>query len=147
MTTPSYGQPGGTGPYPLPGLPLPPPAGYGNWQLLATTGIGGFALQDATPTILSWTAPSDGNMHRILTLGLLRVTSAETGGEIQSNGTSPDGSAFTGFTNDAGSHGSSGHYTLDIFPVLIAPGTTYYTVQTSALTAGAAVLWAEIWGC
>ena len=42
----------------------------------------GFALQDATPTILSWTAQNDGNLHIAILAVVIKVSSAETGGAI-----------------------------------------------------------------
>ena len=65
--------------FPLPGA---------NWsylhspRLVATTGVNGFMLQNATPNILSWTAPNDGNMHRLIVFATLHVTSSETGGKV-----------------------------------------------------------------
>ena len=115
------------------------------FQQVASTGLAGFALQNGTPNILTWAAPNDGQMHSLFILGMLRVTSAETGGAIASNGISPDGSTFVGFTNDAGGHASAGHFELAALYVVVGPGSTFTLAQTSALTAGAAVLWAQIW--
>ena len=49
-------------------------------QLVATTGVNGFALQNGTPTILTWTPPNDGQVHRVLLIAQENVTVAETGG-------------------------------------------------------------------
>jgi hypothetical protein len=115
--------------------------------LLATTGLAGFALQNATPNILTWTAPNDGNMHRVVVVSTLIVTSAETGGEITVNYTDPSNVARqrllyaaalgTGISTPAGNT-----------PTLINvyPGTTVVVQQFTALSAGAAGLWAELWG-
>jgi len=147
MTTPYIGQPGGTGPWPLQGLPLPAAAGPGNWQLAATTGLAGFALQDATPVILGpWTAPADGNLHRFTVALMLHVTSALTGGGINVDLSAPDGTAVSGYSlesvDSVGVHPSASPV---IF--LIEPGSSVELVQAAAVTAGAATLWAEIWGC
>jgi len=119
--------------------------------LLASTfplsGTAGFALQNGTPNILTWTAPADGQMHRFMLISEMNVTSAQTGGEINVSFTEPDGVfrtrlLYTG-TLAAGFVQPSGDTpTL----TLVAPGSVTTLFQQSAQTAGAAVLWAEIWG-
>jgi hypothetical protein len=122
----------------------------GTPQFLGSTGINGFALQNATPTILapSWVAPNDGNMHRILIYSQLVVSSTETGGIILVNFTDPSGTArartlFAG-TLVAAYYTPNGDSPAT--PFNIAPNTGISIVQNSALSAGAATFWAEIWG-
>lgn len=128
--------------FPLPGA---------NWSILhslrlvASTGVGGFALQNGTPTILSWTAPNDGNLHRVICPAMLNVTAPETGGEIDINATLPNNAPLTA-TLIAGGQ-AAGIFTSggpQFWQVMVKPGTTVSVTQL-ALTAGAAVLWAEIW--
>ena len=128
--------------FPLPGA---------NWSYLhgftlkATTGVSGYVLQNATPVVLSWTAPNDGQLHRAMVITSMDVTSAQTGGAIGAEVTLPDGtSGFPGLVQ--GGQGVGFNYTA--FPIIyhVGPGTTVTVSQTTAMTAGAAKLWAEIWG-
>lgn len=113
-------------------------------QKMAATPVGGFALQNGTPTVISWTASNDGVLHRVMVMASLLVTSAETGGIVNLSGAlpSPGGTANDALFNGGASAGSSMSYNPG---VVIAPGSTVSVVQATALTAGAAILWAEIW--
>jgi len=117
--------------------------GGGGLALAATTGAAGVALQNGTPTFLTWTAPNDGQMHRFHVVSSLDVTVAETGGNVQVAFTLPDGSAGTFAqhgpnlavsTNRSGPTGST-----------VQAGTTVTVRQSTALTLGAAQMWAELW--
>lgn len=111
----------------------------------ATTGIGGFALQNATPTILSWTPPADGQLHRVLIFASLHVTATETGGLIGVSYDLPD-LANTSHTLFSASQ-ATGSIPLPVqISVIVAAGQPVIVNQGSALTAGTATLWAEIWG-
>ena len=112
--------------------------------LLATTGTSGFALQNATPTILTWTAPSDGAGHRVLLMGEVHVTSPETGGALTLSSTFPDGTANV-VTVQAGGL-SNGGYAMTLAGRMVKAGSTVTLAQSTALTAGAAVAFAELWG-
>jgi hypothetical protein len=119
------------------------------WQLSMTrqaaTTVAGTALVNGTPTMLSWTAPNDGQQHRAQVMATLRVTSTETGGVISVGFTTPDGSSTT-LQLIAGAQ-SAGVFTPNPPRTLICGANTAVSVQqTSALTGGAATLWAEIWG-
>lgn len=117
-------------------------------SLQATTGIAGVPLQNATPNIITWTAPNDGNMHMFVALSVVHVTSAETGGQVQVIYQSPITGAGNHFSQLlAGGLGTdvNGQTGTTIFG-LVEPGTTVTIQQTSALSAGAATVWAEIWG-
>lgn len=116
--------------------------------LLATTQLanpGGFALQNATPPILAWTAPSDGNLHRVTVIGTLDVTSGETGGAIHVALTAPDGTVTNSPVVSNGGL-AAGAYALTTVTLLCKAGTSVTVQQQSALTAGAALAWFELWG-
>ena len=115
---------------------------------LATTGTAGFALQNGTPNILTWTAPGDSAVHMFVALSVVHVTSAETGGTVQVIFQSPISGAGNHFSQlVAGGLGTdaNGQTGTTIFG-LVQPGTTVTIQQTTALTAGAATAWFEIWG-
>jgi hypothetical protein len=113
----------------------------------AATGIAGFALVNGTPTILSWTVPNDGNLHRFAIFGSLSVTENETGGNIGYAYVLPDGTQ-TSFELVAGNvnFAPSGEQAPFTNLAIVAPGSLVTVSQSTALTAGAATLWAEIWG-
>lgn len=122
----------------------------GHWQnqtglaLVATTGVNGFALQNATPDILTWTAPADGQLHRYLLMGMTSVTAQETGGQVTLK------AGQIGGGNVPWSDMNSGDNAAQQSPFnsmgLIDPGSTITLSQITALSAGAAKVWAEIWG-
>lgn len=115
-------------------------------ELQASTGEAGFTLQPALTPILSWTTPNDGQLHRVVLFFILDVSAALTGGIIQflvpdplgnnsNTDPGPGGSA-------AGVHGNvTGQSTF-----MAGPGKTVTLTQESGVTAGAGVVWAEIWG-
>jgi hypothetical protein len=126
--------------FPLPGA---------NWtyphslRLVATAGPAGFALQNATPAILTWTAPNDGQVHRVLVFAEVNVSVAETGGLVQAHMTDAGGTAGT-LQLDAGGHGT-GFFVSATRTLLVQPGSTLTISQDSALTVGAAAFFAELW--
>lgn len=145
MTTPYIGQPGGTGPYPLPGLPAPAPPAY-PVELVATTGPSGVALQNGTPTFLTWTAPSDGQMHRVIVLAAIEVTALETGGAVGLGWTAPGGQTVAAAAQLFAAGLSAGP-TQTFQLRAIESGSSVTVAQTTALTAGGpTTVWAEIWG-
>ncbi len=114
--------------------------------LMAATPVAGFTLVNGTPNIISWTAPNDGQLHRATFFTTLHVTSGETGGAIGFTYTTPDGFAVASIQLIAGAQ-TNGAYTANPpRAVVCAPGSSVVVGQSSALTAGAAVVWAEIWG-
>ena len=123
-----------------------PMAGNPALNLQATTGEAGFALQDATPVILSWTAPNDGNLHRTTVASIISISAAITGGQIRVEAYPPDGAGLASSTIYTGTNGPFSAFATFTPVFTIGPGTTVQVVQTSAVTAGAATLWAEIWG-
>ena len=120
---------------------------YPGMSLQATTGAGGYTLANATGTVVSWTAPNDGELHRVFLTGECVITSAETGGAVDLSYTPPSGSAQTVTLLAGGA--AAGVSTLNSgagVTVIVGANTTVAINQTSALTAGAATLYAEIWG-
>lgn len=112
-------------------------------ELVGTTGAAGFALQDATPTIIGpVNVPNDGNLHRATVVWGLNVTSAETGGAVAMEYTGPGGNAVT---PQLSAGGAGAGETGTQFDRVVKPGSTVSVVQTSALTAGAATGYAELW--
>lgn len=55
---------------------------------------GPFALQNGTPTILTYQVPNDGQKHVLVVAFTKNVTSVETGGSVQANGMI-NGTTFT----------------------------------------------------
>jgi hypothetical protein len=119
-------------------------ADLGSPGLVASTGIAGFNLQNATPGILTWNVPNDGALHRFMLTAIQHVTVAETGGAVTFSFTAPDGTAVNGVSAFAGGGGTG--ISAATTDRLVQAGTTVTLVQASALTAGAAILWAQIWG-
>jgi hypothetical protein len=121
-------------------------------QLQASTfplyGPAGFALQNGTPTIIQWTPPNDGLMHRFMIGVSFLVTSAETGGSLQVTYNDPGGGGRIRQLFAAGQ--AAGYYngqgTTPAMLTICEGGVPVIVEQSTALTAGAAVLWAEIWG-
>ena len=113
-------------------------------QPVATTGPAGVALINGTQNIITWTAPNDGQMHRVALYGCLSVTTAETGGSTQLTYTSPDnrGAGVTVW----GSGFGAGVFQPNLIPLItVKPGSTVTFQQNAALTAGAATVFAELW--
>lgn len=114
---------------------------------LAGTGLPGYTLINGTGTIITATLPNDGNLHSCLIVASLFVSVTETGGVIAVTASTPDGASPT-FTLISGNQ-AGGHFgpTNPQFAMQsIAPGGTISVTQFSALTVGAAILYAEIWG-
>lgn len=122
-------------------MPLFLPPGF---QIMASTGLAGFALVNGTPTIISWSVPNDGLMHRAIVFGTMQVTVAETGGTIQQTYTDPGGTAI--FTQVIAGGLAIGAAQLTAKLVTVQANSLVTVKQSAALTAGAATLWAEIWG-
>ena len=122
-------------------------ADLGGLVRVASTGPAGFALQNATPNILTWTAPNDGLLHWVVVMTYLRVTSAETGGQVNLSWTDPGGNGTaTGLVNGGKGTGATGtdspNWSVN---AAVQAGTTITLLQATALTAGAATIWAELW--
>lgn len=121
-----------------------------NWSYLhtltlkATTGVNGFALVNGTPNIISWVVPNDGKLHRMMIFSTLQVTSTETGGVVNYSYNTPAGLAVNEQLAAGGV--ATGLNTTFSYTVIVQPGSTVIISQGTALTGGAATLWAEIWG-
>ena len=116
----------------------------------AATALAGVALVNGTPAIISWTAPNDGKLHRFMIFASMDVTVLQVGGAVGVAFTTPDqgtlaNNAFPGLFT--GGQGVGNNY-AQAYGVtsLVKPGSTVIVGHTSALTSGAAVMWAEIWG-
>jgi hypothetical protein len=111
---------------------------------VADTGAAGFALQNGTPTILTWTAPNDGQSHVVVIGMLLDVATSETGGEIAVNLLLPNGHNNAVATYAAGLTAGL-HSNPATFVYCVPPGTVLSVEQYTALTAGAGIVYAQIW--
>jgi hypothetical protein len=115
--------------------------------LLATTGTAGYNLVNNTGNILTWTAPSDGNLHRVIIVTSMHVTTLEAGGQIKITFTLPDGFSTGSTTLYSASQGAGyGAVTGQCQSFTIEAGSTLAIAQSTPLTSGAAIMWAEIWG-
>lgn len=111
-------------------------------QLLTSTPVAGFALQNGTPIILTWTAPNDGNPHRVLIVATLDVSVVEVGGLVQMRTLDPAGVVVFSQVFAAG-QAVGGHNAL--VGAVVQPGQAASLNQTNALTSGASTIWADIW--
>jgi hypothetical protein len=122
-------------------------ADIGSMAIQASTPVGGTALINGTQNFISWTAPNDGKLHRFQIFGGESVTSAQTGGSVNVTFTGPDGSAQN--ITILGPALATGYSLIDAAyqaMSLCEAATTVTIVQATAQTAGAAKLYAEIWG-
>jgi hypothetical protein len=112
--------------------------------LQATTGPAGYTFVNGTGNILTWTAPADGNDHRVLVFGRIHVTTQQTGGALAVSMTDPGGNAGTPqiFAGGAAVGGSS----VTAVPLVVESGSTVTVQQSTAQSAGAAQAWLELWG-
>ena len=102
----------------------------------------GYTLVNSTGTILSWTAPNDGNLHTVHLVSALHVTSPQTGGQITMDTMLPDGTAVNPTAYAGGAGTGAAQFATDR---IVEPGSTTSLVQSTALSVGAAVLWAQLW--
>lgn len=113
-------------------------------RLVATTGPDGMSLINGTQTILAWTAPDDGQIHRVKIFSYLHVATDEIGGDVK---IIPGDGGFSWNAHN-GSKGAGDFHILDGGPgdIVLLPGTSVSLEQTVALTGGAATVYAEMWG-
>ena len=113
----------------------------------AATVVGGYTMINGTGTIISWTTPNDSGLHVSFVFLYMNVSSATTGGNLNLLWTDPGGSAqnqvILSGTQGGGPHAST-QPGYCIIPV--GANQTVSIQQSSAMTAGAAKVWAEIWG-
>ena len=119
------------------GLPL---------ALQASTGTSGYTLVNGTGNIITWTTPNDGGLHRIAVFASIHVSSTETGGVIALTYTLPDGTASGTHTLLGGAQSAGDGVPSANYMVPIEANTTVTVKQSTALTGGTAIAWAEIWG-
>jgi hypothetical protein len=129
--------------------PFPPVPGA-DWfknslKIQATTGVSGFALQNATPTILTWAVPNDGRLHFATIYASVSVASTQTGGSCSFNWTS-GGIAISHSVFPGGAATGTGAGPSNNFEVAVDPGTNVTFAQAGAMTAGTATVFAAIWG-
>jgi hypothetical protein len=119
------------------------------WQLgmvrQAATPAGGVALVNGTPNILTWTTPNDGLIHRFTVFAVVTVTVNMVGGDTDVGFTAPDGTICGHSLIGGGATvGFDGNLSPNTW--LCEANTSVLVLQGSALTGGAAKIWAEIWG-
>jgi trimeric autotransporter adhesin len=112
---------------------------------VATTGLTGVALVNGTGNLsgMTWTAPNDGNLHRVLLLATTVASGSPSGGIIQASYTDPSNTARA--SQGAFATQASGYNYPSQFVWMIYPNTTFLLKQTSPLTAGSATLYGDIW--
>lgn len=119
------------------------------WQLgmvqQAATPVAGYALVNSTGAVISWTTPNDGKQHRVTVFASMDVTSPTTGGQITCHVTMPDGTSATPQLF-AGSQGAGFNFNGFTQGYVIEANSTFSVFQQTSMAAGAATLWAEIWG-
>jgi hypothetical protein len=121
------------------------PAWQPGFTLQAQTAAAGVSLINGTQTLASWTTPNDGNIHHFIATAYVYATSTMTGGQINN--------AFTDLAGNAASWSfisggvAAGGWSSDYMILMCKANTTVTITQSTAMTAGAAKCWAEIWGC
>jgi hypothetical protein len=123
-----------------------PQFGYANMARLASTGLNGVALENGYPNILQWTAPIDGHLHMVWVAVHLSISADQTGGQL-AWAASMNGNFMSNIFDDGG-HIAGTETPLQICPgpFLLMPGDYVVLGQASPLTAGAATIYAEMWG-
>lgn len=112
---------------------------------VATTGAAGVALVNGTPTILTYTAPNDGNLHVIQVQAQLVVTTLEVGGQVQVTSGGAAAQTIFAAAKAAGTYNAPDASQPQTNDFILQPGQTVTLTQSSALTGGAATVFAEIW--
>jgi hypothetical protein len=121
------------------------PAWMAGMTLRAATLAAGYTLVNGTGAVITWDVPDDGALHWMAVFASLSVTSDLAGGEIDYAYVLPDGTASNWILVAAG--GSAGPYNAPFSNLAaVEAGSTVTVSQATAKTAGAAVLWAGIWG-
>ena len=111
--------------------------------ITAETSATGVALINGTQTILTATVPNDGKVHYVIASFTKDVTTALTGGKMILGHTSaPSVSDFIATTSTA--VGVYYNTSKSLLSALSTPGSTVTIKQTTAMTAGAAKVFAKI---
>lgn len=124
-------------PSPFPAFPVGAPV-----RPVASAGPAGFTLINGTPTILSWTCPSDIPAHRLVVAASLQVGSLQTGGAVTVTWKDPGGNSHT-TTIFAGGLAAGVQLPSPVLSVAIQGGQAVTVAQT-AQTGGSAVLFIEL---
>lgn len=112
---------------------------------VATTTSSGYNLINGTGTILSYTTPQDGRLHLVTVAATKVVSTAETGGACTiAFATAAAVTVFAG-TKAVGTYPSPDAAESQTNTFIIQPGQTIALAQSTALTAGASTVYAEIW--
>jgi hypothetical protein len=115
--------------------------------LQATTGASGYMLVNGTGNFLTWTPPADGGLHRYMLFAQQIVTVNQVGGELAINFKAVDGTNELQQLSAADlSAGVYGPGSFSWLSGLVQAGQPVVLSQFTALTAGAAKFWCEIWG-
>jgi hypothetical protein len=124
-------------------MPFSNPAASGLTKQAATPAAG-FPLVNGTPTIISYTAPNDGNIHTAMVSITKVVTSTETGGQI--NIAFTVGGQAQNLVLMGGANPPGVIFTANAirYLTMMDPNTTVTVSQSVALTAGASVVYAEL---
>ena len=110
--------------------------------ITAETSATGVALINGTQTILSATVPNDGKVHFVQCIAQKQITTALTGGEIVMSWTLASGTVHTNPT--AGTTVGTHFLSISTSLTIAKPGTTITLRQNTAMTAGAAKVYAKI---
>ena len=121
------------------GLPAAP-AGI---PITAETSATGVALINGTQTILTVTVPNDGKPHQLIATALKDVTTALTGGAVTLTLTALVTTPVT-FSMTRTTVGTTRITTTSNSQTIVKPGTQVTIKQTTAMTAGAAKVYAKI---
>src|SRR5215472_13578350 len=113
-------------------------------RLQASTTVAGYTLVNGTGTVITWTAPNDGLLHTVMVAASLHVATNEVGGTIQVAWTEPGG--VTNAVTLAASGQVANNDATNPVTIVVKANTAVNVNQSSALTGGAATLWAQIWG-
>ena len=112
----------------------------GTGIITAETSATGVTLINGTQTILAVTVPNDGKVHQVYAAAYKDVTATLTGGQTRINYTLANGTAtYTTTLNTT----VATHYTSRP-TLLVTPGSAVTVTQSTAMTAGAAKVYAKI---
>lgn len=125
-------------------VPAAPTTPAGTAKQVAKTPSTGTAFGASQASILTWTAPNDGQMHQATYAGIIVAGAAgTTGGAVRILYTA--GGQSNNFSVSAGTL-SANQVASSQDSLAVDPGTTVNLQQATGLAAGAATIWASIMG-
>lgn len=129
----------------FPGAP-PPPAVTGAVKQAASTIGTGFAMQNASDvTILQYTAPNDGKVHQVLlAMQIIAGAAGSTGGAIVYIYTQGGTQFITSLSGGGLSANQVVGLNANFVSLAVDPGTTVTLQQQTAVTVGAAKVYAAL---